>query len=80
MAMKVLLGLQVVPSCYRLILQKYTDEEDYYMNQLETANVAIKVKEFNDTQGTKGVITMNAIQSKMMKKKHKQTKIDRPSI
>jgi hypothetical protein len=30
LAMKVLLGLEVVPSCYKLILQKFTEEEDNF--------------------------------------------------
>jgi hypothetical protein len=39
-----------------------------------------KVKEVNDCHGTKRMITMNAIQAKMQKRKQKGTKLDRSSI
>ena len=75
MAMKVLLGLEVSPSCYKLVVQKYTNVEDI----IDTIEIQPK-KEINDCHGTKRMITMNAIQSKMQKRKQKSTKVDRSSI
>ena len=74
-----LLGLDVVPTCYKWLQKKYIDEEMYNLGLVGIKRMETVVRELNDSSGTKRVVTMNVIQSKMQKRRFK-TKIDRPSI